>query len=317
MILLLCFTACGKESSASTEPAASAAPATSDEVIARVKRMQAFDEFRYMGSTDMLFDGDEYTYDDEGQLSKYINYSMAKVKETDYAYEYEYYDNGDLKLSLRYESMNGSYELQQELKFDEKGLIYEQVSYSGGVGGRAPDYNFYTYDEAGNLIKDEHYYDLNEIHYTHTYTYDDSGKLVESTYSFTDYKGNARHYVYHYNEHGDPATEVVYNGDMKAEALYFYIYEYDAGFYPKKVTVYRETHPDDIQKIMGSAQFPLFDIKQNDVGIHYKTDDALHVKVFKFTNYGFNPQQHKILLAKMKANIDIDMWGYDYVSTFK
>lgn len=310
ILLLVSFTGCSEPNNKTTESESntnvnSEIDKNTDTVLVYLKTQDAYDDFFYAGG--ILSDGNEFVYNDEGQLDKFVDWGMSKPDETEYEYIYEYYENGEIKLSQRYENMNGPYAIEQELKFDENGYIYEQIGYSGGINGRAPDYNFYTYDEDGNMIKDEHYYDLDEIDSVKTYKYGSNGKLVESTY--TQYRNLTRHSVFYYNDFGYPSVEIEYDLEMNLECIYLYFYEYDPVNFPLKVTVYKEENPTKIEKIINSAQFPL-------INVRYNKEDALYVKVFKYEYLTFTKQQEKILLAKKKANIDISVWGYSFDRDF-
>lgn len=287
-----------------------------------VKVLEANDEFDYAGDSDSLFDGYEFRYNTAGELERIVSWSGYQPEEHEYKYIYEFYDSGKIKLAQRYENLDGQYEVQQELKFDENGLIYEQISYSGGVGRRAPDYNFYSYDENGNIIKDEHYYDLDEIDYVRTYQYNDQGELVEST--FTKYGALAGHSVFYHHSNGYPAVEIEYDLNMNLTGLYMYSYlfEWEADVrseYPTKVAVFKEETPSVIEDIMNSAQFPLdgaqndwIRVAYDDARVFYHEEDALYIEVFQYEYRGFTGQQEEILLAKKKARIDVPVWGFHY-----
>ena len=308
VLLLVSVTGCSAPNNEKTETeldttVSSEISNQADTDLVRVKTKEAYVE-------DPLSRENEFIYNDEGQLDKVISWSGFKPSETGYKYMYEYYDNGQVKLSQRYENIDGQYAVQQELKFDENGYIYEQIGYSGGIDRRAPDYNLYTYDEDGNMIKDEHYYDLDELDFVKTYKYDDKGELIESTY--TKYNYLPRHSVYYYNNFGYPSVEIEYDLDKNLECLYLYSYDCDYDNAPLKLTAYKETNPTKIEEVMSSTQFPLIDVRDNDVGIHFKEEDALYVKVFNYEYVAFTKQQKEILDAKKKAYIDISVWGYSY-----
>ncbi|MBE6731624.1 MAG: hypothetical protein E7564_08045 [Ruminococcaceae bacterium] len=315
-VLMISLTGCGAQTKENTEAESTSSVSSeadsTDTKLVYVKTQQANDKISSDG--DFRFNGYEFIYNDEGELSKIVDWDGYKSEEIECEYVNSYYDNGKIKLSQRYECIDGQYTVQQELKFDENGYIYEQISYSGGLNRRAPDYNYYTYDENGNIIKDEHYYDTDEIDYIKTYKYNNKNELIESTY--TKYRNLEGYSVFYHNEFGYPLVEVEYDLDKNLECLRFYSYEYSFTNSPVKVTVFRETNPTKMDKIMNSAQFPLIDVKDNDAGVFYKDEDASYVKVFKYEYLPFTELQEEILLAKKRAYIDVFMWGYHYAGSF-
>lgn len=302
IILSAFISGCSGQAAESTTSTA-APDNNTDYALIQVKTQSAYDEFRYV--VDDLV-GDEFIYNEQGQLEQVI----ADGEENAFEYLYEYYEDGSIKVAQRYENMDGTYEVQQELKFDENGNIYEQVNYSGGINRRAADHHFYTYDENGNMVKEEHFSDTGEIDFVKTYEYDAAGKLIESTY--TEYGFPEHHSVFYYNDFGYPSTEIEHTLDGERTGLFLYSYEYDNTNTLVKVAKYEETNPTKIEQIMGSAQFPQFDVRNNDVGLRYKEEDAMYVEVFTFQYLKFTPLEEEILLAKKKAHIDISAWGYCY-----
>lgn len=156
----------------------------------------------------------EYTYDEKGNVTGGVSYSL--VGESDDVSLWEY---------------NKSGELEYDYSADGNLIEYRIV----GSNGRISSKTQYEYDHKGQLIKEEQFSYSPDEYFSegYRYQYDDEGKLICTTRYNEDAKGafqTIEEITYEYDEDGDLIKEksIFYwnSGNSSEETITIYEYDY-------------------------------------------------------------------------------------------
>ena len=190
-----------------------------------------------------------YEYNSKGQLVKCI----SSHSHHEYYYEYEYYDNGDLKKVSFYNDLNSeTVELDNikrfEYEYDSTGNCIKERYYitsyktdADMVGKEVFQHAFtYEYDSKGNRIKEL----VEGTDETTLYEYDTEGNCIKKSS-----KAESGYWliVDEYNSKGYQTREIQYgsSGEVRLSGTFEYEFEYDSDGDPVKI-IRKYTSADNI-----------------------------------------------------------------------
>lgn len=172
------------------------------------RKYYTYDDQRRLARIDEK-DGDEkaltaekWEYDEKGRVIKYTHWA-GETTTTEYTYD----DSGKL---IKTVETSGSVTSQYDYEYAEDGSYMKSSKDSAGhvlvwcyTAGDDPLAQYtddvkqkeYTYDENGNLLKYESFYE-GAVHEYESYTYDSTGKLIEKAVSTEPGSETIRRYEY-------------------------------------------------------------------------------------------------------------------------
>ena len=180
-------------------------------------------------------------YDTNGNVTK-VSYD-GNIENT-YSYEYNYYDNGNMKEVKSY-GTDGI--IRYEKEYDTKGRCIKETNYNidgsisnifetsynydangkvileNGTGGNSE----FVYDERGNIVKSLYSDKNGKLIYYCTYKYDNSNNLLRYIFYYAD---GTRRYTYgddieyEYDKFNNKTHEIWYGEDDYIAYEYFYEY---------------------------------------------------------------------------------------------
>lgn len=252
---------------------------------------------------DNEYNGMRYSYNDQGEL---VVITQIGVREFNFTYGYFYDDAGNITEIRRFE--NGL--LQQILKLDTVGKIYEEITYSGGEDRRAGIASEYIYDEDGKITKitrycetfePEHLYD--EVDETCEYFYGDDGVLVKELI-YDDEET-----CIYYNAYRLPVLEVKYDSDKKIDNFVIYEYEYDSLYPGKPISQkkYANIYTSVVREFLDSED-PNKNAADYEGAWRLTDDDITSEDVFVYEWIDVTEEQEKIIEAKRNIRLNHNWW---------
>ena len=193
-------------------------------------RTYIVDRFNAKGETvlHLVYDSDgneslrhDYIYDGEGRLLR----RESLERETRYREEYTYDDAGNNILYIYF--ISGMECSRTVMTYDEAGNMIreERIPNPEYSGSSEPEIYEYTYDDRGNLLKKQHIYRGENQEYWE-YTYDEENRLL--FYGRYNRSGKKVDYKeYSYNEQGLVASFKGYADNTYPPVFQNFVYEYD------------------------------------------------------------------------------------------
>ncbi len=144
----------------------------------------------------------KYTYDDNGRRTG-ANYTYLDNLIVSYTYEYDEKGNN---IKQTYQDLTGAAEFF--MTYDENGNVIRQETCYDGESSYVS--MAYVLDDLGRTVREVRTYADGDSEYL-DYTYDANGNLVKRT--FTAYDGTQSTYDFTYDEHGNMIHELFTNAD--------------------------------------------------------------------------------------------------------
>ncbi|MBE6977715.1 MAG: hypothetical protein E7438_03630 [Ruminococcaceae bacterium] len=268
MMLLLSVTACGSDggnvdeggSKNPTVPTTTAPP--QDDIVWVLVRESDMGSSRYT----------RYIYDENGNLVAGEFYDGGE-KWGDYKYVTTATENGKIVEESYKHIKDEEFSKSNEYEFDAAGRLIRTQDYSFGE----PDgwaYAF-TYNEAGQLVE-QVATDEGEVQKKLTFVYD-GDKLMEGHY--WDKNENYGHYIYTYDEKGNP-VKVDVDTDYMDEQKYTLEFEVDDKYF------YEIRATEECHNVVGGRRLFFFEDEEEYRGVQIKNWGIFHTGWLPLVSFG-------------------------------